>query len=167
MLLEQVTEGRALTKHRSRRQLRLLAQTKGLVEVFQGAGTRPTWVATGTTGSFRRCRERWLGSSSALGRDREYGELGLQFLALTFRAPGFLLAEDQGLELVVTFLADVLEQGHKENSAKKIAHFYLKSKCGYFANTRTDAPFYAPSLVERRACANACEFFDSTTYSFT
>jgi hypothetical protein len=32
-----------------------------------------------------------------------------------------LLAEDQSLELVLAFLADVLKDGHEENSAKKIA----------------------------------------------
>jgi hypothetical protein len=38
-----------------------------------------------------------------------------------------LFAEDQGLELVLAFLADVLEDGHEENSGKKIAVFYLIS----------------------------------------
>jgi hypothetical protein len=40
--------------------------------------------------------------------------LWLQFLALALRARGFLLAEDEGLELVLAFLADVLEDGHEK-----------------------------------------------------
>jgi hypothetical protein len=55
---------------------------------------------------------------------------------LALRALGFLLAENQSLEFVLAFLADVLKDGHEENSTKKTAVFYLKSKCGYFANTR-------------------------------
>jgi hypothetical protein len=54
---------------------------------------------------------------------------------MALRALGFLFAEDQRLERVLAFLADVLEDGHEENSAKKTAVFYLKSKSGYFANT--------------------------------
>jgi len=62
-------------------------------------------------------RHRTAGSS-ALGRDRKYGELGLQLLALALRAFGFLLAENERLELVLAVLADVLENRHKENSPK-------------------------------------------------
>jgi hypothetical protein len=32
-----------------------------------------------------------------------------------------LLAENQGLEFVLAFLADVLEDGHEENSTKKVS----------------------------------------------
>jgi hypothetical protein len=41
-----------------------------------------------------------------------------------------LFAKDQRLERVLAFLADVLKDGHEENSAKKTAAFYLKSKRG-------------------------------------
>jgi hypothetical protein len=34
-----------------------------------------------------------------------------------------LFAEDQGLERVLAVLANILEDGHEENSAKKIALF--------------------------------------------
>jgi hypothetical protein len=55
-----------------------------------------------------------LSARSALGRYRENGKLRLQLFTLTLRAFSFLLAEDQSLELVVAFLADVLEDGHEE-----------------------------------------------------
>jgi hypothetical protein len=38
--------------------------------------------------------------------------LGLQFLTLALGTLGFLFAENQGLELVLAFFADVLEDGH-------------------------------------------------------
>jgi hypothetical protein len=47
--------------------------------------------------------------------------LWLQLLALALWALGFLLAKDQRFELVIAFLADVLEDRHEENSAKKIS----------------------------------------------
>jgi hypothetical protein len=91
--------------------------------------------------------------------------LRLQLLALALRALRFLFAEDQSLELVLAFLADVLKDGH-ENSAKKIAVFYLKSKCGYFANTRRDASFHTAPLAARRTRANRRQFPDPATFSF-
>jgi hypothetical protein len=60
---------------------------------------------------------------------------------VALRAFGFLFAEDQGLKLVLAILADVLEYRHEENSTKKNAVFYLKSKCGHCANRRRDASF--------------------------
>ncbi len=111
-------------------------QTKDLVEVFQRAGSRSASVATRSAGPRRARRERRLGPCSTFRRDGEYRKLRLQFLALALRTLGFLLTEDNSLEFVLAFLADVLKDGHEENSTKKIAGFYLKSKCGYFANTR-------------------------------
>jgi hypothetical protein len=92
--------------------------------------------------------------------------LRFQFFALALWALGLLFAEDESLELVVAFLADVLKDGHGENSAKKIAVFYLKSKRGYFANARRDAPFHATSLVARRTRANRCQLFTPAAFSF-
>jgi hypothetical protein len=62
-----------------------------------------------------------LGGRSALRRHGEDRKLWLQLLALTLWTSGFLLAEDQRLELVLAFLADVLEDGHEENSTEKVS----------------------------------------------
>src|ERR1035441_6654996 len=108
-------------------------------------------------------RERRLARPSALRRNREHRELRLQSLALALRALGFLFAEDQRLERVLAFLADVLKDGHEENSAKKTAVFYLKSKRGYSANTRRDASVHAAPLVARRTRANGCQLSNPAT----
>src|SRR5712692_8875690 len=143
----------------------LFTQTKDLVEIFQSARARPASVAARPTGTRRLRRERRLGSRSALGRHGEHGELRLQLLALALRALGFLFAEDQSLELVLAFLADVLEDGHEENSAQKIAVFYLKSKRGHFANPRPDTSLHTTPLVARRTRANRCQLLNRATFS--
>jgi hypothetical protein len=91
---------------------------KDLVEVFQRTGSRPASVAARPAWSGRHRR---TGSRSALCRHGEHRELRLQLLALALRALGFLFAENQGLELVLAFFADVLEDGHEENSAKNFS----------------------------------------------
>jgi hypothetical protein len=73
---------------------------------------------------------------------------------------GFLFAEDQRLKLLLAIFADVLEDGHEGNSRKKIAIFYLKSKCGHFANTRTVASVRAAPLVAGGTRADSGQLFD-------
>jgi hypothetical protein len=41
--------------------------------------------------------------------------LSLQLFGVALRALGFLFAIDEGFELVMTFLADVLEDGHGDS----------------------------------------------------
>src|SRR6202048_5369082 len=130
-------------------------ETKDLIEIFKRAGARPASVAACSTRSRRGPRRR--SRRPALGRNSKHGELRLQLLALALRAHGFLLAENQSLELVVAFLADVLEDGHEENSVKRIAVFNLNSNRGYFANTRGEAALHTAPLVARRPRANSRE----------
>src|ERR1700682_5064609 len=142
---------------------RFRSETKDLIEIFERAGPRPASVAACSTRSRRGPRRR--SRRPALGRDGKHGELRLQLPALALRAFGLLLAEDQSLELVLAFLADVLEDGHEENSVKKIAVFNLNSKRGYFANTRGYASLHTTPLVARRPRANSRELFNRAALS--
>src|SRR5260370_30472154 len=105
---------------------RFRSETKDLIEIFERAGPRHASVAAGSTRSRRGHRRR--SRRPALGRNSKHGEPRLQFLALALRAFGLLLAENQSLELVLAFLADVLEDGHEENSVKRIAVLQFKLK---------------------------------------
>ncbi len=49
---------------------------------------------------------------------------------MAFGALGFFLAVDESLELVMAFLADVLEDGHESLRIEPL----LESICGEFAN---------------------------------
>src|SRR6202162_1134229 len=139
---------------------RFRSETKDLIEIFERAGPRPASVPACSTRSRAGHRRR---RRPALGRNGKHGELRLQLPALALRAHDFLLAENQSLELVLAFLADVLEDGHEENSVKRIAVFNLNSNRGYFANTRGDASLHTTPLVARWARANACQLFNRAT----
>src|SRR6267378_6883087 len=116
------------------------SETKDLVEVFQRAGSRPASVAARPTRS-RSHRHRSLGCRSALRRNGKHGELRLQLLALALRALGFLLAEDQSLELVLAFLADVLEDGHSRKLPEENCCLQFKLKPWVLRkHTRRHAP---------------------------
>ena len=142
----------------------VVSETKDLVEVLQRAGPRTASIAARAARPWRSRRKRRLARTSALRRHSEYRELGLQFLTLALGTLGFLFAENQGLELVLAFFADVLEDGHGK-TPKRIAVFYLKSKCGHSANTGRDATLHRTPLVARRPCANACQFSDPATFA--
>src|SRR5260370_25657256 len=142
---------------------RFRSETKHLSEIFERAGPRPASVPACPTGSRRGHRRR--SRRPAFGRDGKHGELRLQLPALALRAHSFLLAENQSLELVLAFLADVLEDGHEENSVKRIAVFNLNSNRGYFANTRGDASLHTTPLVARRSRADSRELFNRATIS--
>src|SRR3984893_7018014 len=142
---------------------RFRSEAKDLIEILERAGARPASVAACSTRSRRGQRRR--SRRPALGRNSKHGELRLQLLALALRAHSFLLAENQRLELVLAFLADVLEDVHEENSVKRIAVFNLNSNRGYFANTRGDASLHATPLVARRSRADSRELFNRATFS--
>lgn len=79
-----------------------------LVKVATAAGSRAARITARAARRGSRCA--W---AAALRGNGEGRELRSQFLALALRTLRFLLAIDQRLEGVVTFLANVLENRHK------------------------------------------------------
>src|SRR5215467_358341 len=118
-----------------------------LIHIAHGAGTRAAGIAARTAGSGGRDRRR-----GALCRDGEHGELRFQLCGVAFGALGLFFAVHEGLELMVTLLADVFKNGHwmdssalvrpgsqgtPETSPRLQLSRLLKSICGEFANPRT------------------------------
>ena len=87
---------------------------KNSVEVFHRAGAGASRVTTRTAGSRGHCR---LGGSAALRRYCKNGQLRLQLFTLAFRALGFLLAKNQGLEFMATARANIFKNRHIKDSA--------------------------------------------------
>ena len=81
--------------------------------VFPGAGTGAVGAAATATGTRRHGRR---GRRGSFGRDGKNGQFRFQLFALAFGASGFLLAVDESLKLMMTFLANVLEDGHGDGS---------------------------------------------------
>jgi hypothetical protein len=83
-----------------------------LIHVAEGAGScapriaaRAACSAGGRRGTRRRLR-----------RNREYGELRVKLGCVALRAFRTLLAEYEGFEVVMAFLADVFKDGHMSGS---------------------------------------------------
>src|SRR5271167_4604932 len=112
--------------------------TTDLIHVAQGAGAWAAWVTAGTTsagwGRRRRC---------AFGGDRKDRELGFQPGGMALGALGLLLAVDEGFELVLALLADVLEDGHGR------LRLLLESIYGEFANSGFSDPRFCRSGFQR------------------
>src|SRR2546427_5838539 len=84
--------------------------------VVERTGTRSARIAAGAAGSHGHG-----GSCAALCRHCKDGELGCELLASTFRAGCFVLAENKRFELVLAFLANILEDRHWTHSRRKVS----------------------------------------------
>src|SRR5215831_15394549 len=78
-----------------------------LIHVAHGAGARAARIAARTAGSGGRHRRR-----GTLCRNGKHGELRFQLCGVAFGALGLFFAVHEGLELMVTLLADVFKNGH-------------------------------------------------------
>jgi hypothetical protein len=138
------------------------ARLAELIHVSAGAGTGAAWVAARSAGT------HWGGGlGGAFGGDGESRKLGLQFPGVALWALGFFFAVDEGFEVMIAFLADVLEDGHGDS------RYLLESICGEFANLkccwldRVDGAcsVSGAALAGGRACADDCQLSASAENS--
>ena len=134
---------------------------RALIRIPKRACARAAGISAGSASTCGGCRRR-----RAFRRYGENRELRLKFFVVTFRAFGFFLAVNERLELVMAFLADVLEDGHER------LQYLLESICGEFANLKfqprgyrreservgSARAFPSPPMARRRPCADDRQF---------